>query len=293
MNAWDSDRDRSHGEAPFPHCVIDNFLPEELVERFLSSLSDDDSLFGHKGWGGRRISAQFGTNDYKQLMDENEAFREIHGMLNSRVAIEGLYNWFAKELLVSGLKGNYQNIAKIRYRSDKTEFGVTSNFMKRVFIKFINNPILRRFSLRRFYRALANLFVGPEIYSLISFSKSTGGYIEPLHTDFRHKIFVCLIYLDDLTEGGEFQIKKLDREVPLADCMMYPEETNTESVISIKPKRNRCVIFLNQNNAYHGTTHFDGLRRFIYFAYAASHVESVFETNYTVFLGDIGRNGSI
>lgn len=293
MNVWDGDRVRTQGSAPFPHIVIDSFLPEALVERFLNGLRDDDSIFGHKGWGGRRISAQFGTNEYERLLRDNEAFREIHGILNSRSALEGLYNWYAKDLQRSGLKSDFQDIAKIRYRSDKTEFGVTSNFLRRVFIKLFYNPILRRFGLRRFFRALAGSLSGPEIYSLISFSKSTGGYVEPLHTDSRHKIFVCLIYLDDLDEGGEFQVKKMTQEEPLPSCKMYPAGTEMEAVVSIKPKRNRFAVFLNQNNAYHGTTPFAGLRRFIYFAYAASNVESAFETSHTVVLGDVGRNRRI
>jgi hypothetical protein len=293
MNIWKTAVQRTQGSAPFPHIILDNFLPEELVEQFLEGLRDADSLYGHKGWGGNRISAQFGTNEYKKLLNESEAFREIHEMLNSSDALECLYNWFAPDLRNSGLKVNYLDVSKIHYRTDKTEFGVTSNFLKRVFIKFINNPILRRFRLRRYYRSLADSISGPEIYPLISFSKSTGGYIEPLHTDFRHKIFVCLIYLDDLVEGGEFEVKKLVQERELAKCTMYPLENEAETVMSIKPKRNRCVVFLNQNNAYHATTPFEGLRRFIYFAYAASNVESAFETNYPVLLGDIGRNGTI
>lgn len=293
MNIWAKNRDRVYDSKPFPHVVIDNFLPDELVNKFLCSVRDDDNLYGHKGWEGRRISAQFGTDDYERLLSENEAFREIHGILNSRLALEGLYSWYAKDLGHSGLKEKYQEVSKIRYRTDKTEFGVTSKLWRRAFIKFVNNPILRRFGLRRYFRTLVDSVSGPEIYPLISFSKSTGGYLEPLHTDFRHKIFVCLIYLDDLDEGGEFQVMKLAREAPLSSCRMYPSEEEVETVVSIKPKRNRCAMFLNQNNAYHGTTPFEGLRRFIYFAYAASNVESAFDTDYCVRLGDVGRNGRI
>jgi hypothetical protein len=293
MNAWQSTRVRTQASLPYPHLVIDNFLPDGLIERFLEQLPDDDDVYGHKGWGGRRVSAQFGTKEYERLLHENEAFREIHGILNSRTALEGLYNWCARDIPGSGLDKRFHDVAKIRYRSDKTEFGVTSNLPKRVFIKFFYNPILRRFGLRRFLRALAGIFSAPEIYPLISFSKSTGGYVEPLHTDSRHKIFVCLIYLDDLDDGGEFQVKQLPREMPLASYKMYPAESDARTVASIKPKRNRFAMFLNQNNAYHGTTPFEGLRRFIYFAYAASNVESVFETDYHIPIGDIGRDGRI
>lgn len=293
MNVWDSARARTQGSLPFPHVVIDNFLPEGLIERFLGSFPDDDGVFGHKGWGGRRVSAQFGTREYVRLLEENEAFREIHGILNSRAALEGLYDWCAQNLPRSGLKDRYQDVAKVRYRSDKTEFGVTSSLPRRAFIKLFYNPVLRRFGLRRYFRELAGALSAPELYPLISFSKSTGGYVEPLHTDSRHKIFVCLIYLDDLEEGGEFQLKRLAREEALSSCRMYPAETGAETVISIKPKRNRFAMFLNQNNAYHATTPFEGLRRFIYFAYAASHVESAFVTDHLVMLGDVGRNGRI
>jgi hypothetical protein len=293
MNVWHSARVRTQASTPYPHIVIDNFLPDGLIERFLDNLTDSEGVYGHRGWGGRRVSAQFGTREYERLLADNEAFREIHGILNSRAALEGLYDWCARDIPRSGLEKRFLDVVRVRYRSDKTEFGVTSNRPKRGFIKFFYNPILRRFGLRRFFRALAGVFSGPEIYPLISFSKSTGGYVEPLHTDSRHKIFVCLIYLDDLEDGGEFQVKKLLREPPLPLCQMYPDEADAETVVSLKPKRNRFAMFLNQNNAYHGTTPFEGLRRFIYFAYAASNVESAFDTSYPVRLGDVGRDGSI
>lgn len=293
MNVWSGDRERTQRSTPYPHIVIDDFLPESLVADFLGCVGDDESAFGHRGWGGHRSSAQFGTREYERLLHRHEPFREIHRILNSPAAVEGLHRWYARDLPGSGLKGRFQDASRIRYRSDKTEFGVTSSLARRAFIKYVNNPILRRYGLRRHVRAVRGAFSEPEMYPLISFSKSIGGYVEPPHTDSRHKIFVCLIYLDDVDEGGELQLKQLAQEKALAECPMYPAESALETVFSVKPKRNRCVIFLNQNNAYHGTTPFEGLRRFIYFAYAASHVESAFETNYTVVLGDVGRDGRI
>jgi len=278
---------------PFSHLVIDDFLPSELLNRFLESLNDDDRIFGHKGWGGKRISARFGTKEYDLFKECNPAFKEIHDLLTSQKAIETLYQWHSKAIASSGLKESYQDVSNIKFNANKTEFVVTSNNLKKIYIKLIYNPILRRFRLRRYFRAFFRLFKKPEIYPLISFSKSTGGYVEPLHTDSRHKVFVCLIYFDDVDEGGEILLKKLKEQPNLSSCDMYPEDKNIETTIPVKSKRNRFVMFLNQNNAYHSTTPFEGLRRFIYFAYAVSNEESAFETDQEVKLGDIGRDQKI
>src|SRR5688572_3966462 len=103
MDVWNAGRERMQGSSPYPHVVIDNFLPDELVDRFLEQLGDDERIYGHKGWGGNRVSAMLGTRGYRRLLEQNEAFREIHAILNSRAAIEGLYRWCASDLPRSGL----------------------------------------------------------------------------------------------------------------------------------------------------------------------------------------------
>jgi hypothetical protein len=293
MNVWTPSRDREHGSQPFPHIVVDDFLPGDLVERFLDSIGDDESIFDHHGWGGNRVSSRFGTKEYARFLETNDAFREIHAYLNSPDTIKSIYKWLGDDIKTSGLKPAYQKPENIRYNGEKTEFGITSSKLKKLFIKTFYNPVLRKMKLRRVVRGIARLFSRPEMYPLISFSRSKGGYVEPVHTDSRHKVFVCLIYLDTMENSGEFLIQKLKQEKPLSSCEMYPDESDVETVVALQPKRNRLAMFLNQNNAYHATNPFEGLRRFIYFAYAVSNEESAFVTDEPVLLGDIGRKGQI
>jgi hypothetical protein len=280
-------------DTPFAHAVIDDFLPEEILQGLIRDLDVDRSLLHHKGWGGNRLSVQFGTTEYGQLLDRYDSFRRLHEALLSSESLLGILELFSLQMSKIGLKRRYRNLARITYRQDKTEFVLTSSFLKRAFIKFFYNPVLRRRRLRRYIRTVTRRVLGTELYPLVSFSVSKGGYLEPVHTDSRHKVIVGLLYLENLNTGGDLQILKLKNSVPRSACIRYPKPAEVEPVISISPRQNRLVIFLNSNDAYHATTPFDGLRRFVYLSYAVSREESAFETDYVVRLGDEARDGRI
>ncbi|MDB3990743.1 hypothetical protein N9425_02685 [Gammaproteobacteria bacterium] len=286
---WSIDRKRSKKSSPYPHIIIDNFLPSKLIDNFLNEIKDDDNFFEHFGWKGKRVSVRFGTKEYEDLIEKSKSFSEIHNLLNTKDAIKGLYKWFEDDITNTGLKTEYHDIEKIDYKQDKTEFSITSNLAIRIYHRFFLNPIIRKYNLRRYFRRFMRIFSAPSIYPLFSYSQSTGGYVEPDHTDSRHKVFICLIYLDDLDEGGSLVIKRNKKEKPLSECEMYPPPEELEAGQVVPTSRNRFVCFINQNNAYHSTLPFIGLRRFIYFAYAVSNEETAFETDYTVRLGDAGR----
>ena len=289
FDLWSSNRERSKQTLPFPHIMIDNFLPQGLIESFFEEIKGDNDFFEHYGWGGKRISVRYGTNEYNSLLKNSDSFNKIHSLLNTPRAVEGLYDWFREDIVNSGLKSDYLNLSKLKYNSDITEYSVTSNFFIRLYHKIFLNPIIRGYSLRRYYRRFMRYLSLPAIYPLFSYSQSSGGYVEPTHTDSRHKVFICLIYLDDMGDGGELVIQKNKKDKKLSSCKAYPLADEIEASDVIKPRRNRFICFINQNNAYHSTLPFIGLRRFIYFAYAVSNEESAFKTDYEVQLGDAGN----
>ena len=110
--------------------------------------------------------------------------------------------------------------------------------------------------------------------------------------DARHKIFVGLIYLDDMDhEGGLNIYRSKSNDSDIKESAMFPREDQVVLEKRVQPKRNRLVLFLNCNNAWHGTEPFKyESRRFIYFSFGARWVESAFETNQKVTAGDVHAN---
>ncbi len=287
MSIW-VNRTLRQSATPFPRVVVDDFLPDSIVEPLVRDCSDGH-FFHHRGWGGSRVSVQYGSHQWEQLQAMNETVRQLHELLVSQKTLEELFELFGPHLSDSGLKEQYRSPSQLHYTPDRTEFVITSSVVKRAYIKSFYNPILRRLRLRRHVRALARRVNGPTVHPLLSISVSKGGYLQPVHTDARHKIFVGLVYLDDIVDGGELQILQAKTPTRRDASMQFPELSALNTVASIAPKRNRLVAFVNTNDAYHATTAFQGLRRFIYFSYAASHEESAFETSYPVSLGDADR----
>ena len=89
---------------------------------------------------------------------------------------------------------------------------------------------------------------------------------------------------------GEISVFKSNQtDLSVYDSPMFPSVENIDEIKKLHVKKNRLVLFLNSNNAWHGTNPFDGERRFIYFSIAAGDVESAFESKFSVRLGDRTR----
>ena len=288
-----SKKNTIYTNSPFPLIICDDFIDEKIITNIKKELSASENLFHHHGWGGKRSSIQYGTNQYEIMLKTNKTMNDLHQTLISKNYLDLIFNYFSKDLSRFGLKKEFLKFNTIIYNKYKTDFIIGSSILKKVVLKFFYNPILRKYKLRRFIRKFNSLFFKPTIYPGVSFSKSIGGYSEIPHTDSRHKLFIGLLYLDELKSGGELTILKDKANSKLEDSKQYLEKEQRLIVKKIKPKKGRLVLFLNTNNAYHSVEKFQGLRRFVYFSFSLSNAESIFNTNYQVKISDVGPDGKI
>lgn len=284
---------KSYVNKPYPHIVIENFLKETDVDLINKALEKSKDCFHHHGWKGKRSSVQFGTNEYENIIRDNRILSVLHNELISKSFVSEIFKVFKKDFSKFALKKQYHDLNDLIYNTSKYDFVIGSSFFKKFILKMFYNPILRRLKLRKILRSFFSIFVKSTIYPGISLSRSIGGYTEVAHTDSRHKMFVGLIYLDELKKGGELNILTNKHETDIKDCKQYLEKENQKIVKKLKPSKGKLVLFLNSNNAYHSVESFKGLRRFIYFSFAINNTESLFKTNYNVVLSDIGPNGKI
>ena len=126
------------------------------------------------------------------------------------------------------------------------------------------------------------IFTKPKAYPLISVNLSLGSYLEPVHLDSRHKLIVGLLYFDNIDNGGEVSLFEKKEKDSLDNYIQYPQQKDLKIITKVKSKKNRLLLFLNSNKAYHGTNDFKGTRRFIYFSYAIQNEDSCFKTSYSV-----------
>lgn len=272
----------------FPYLVVDNFIPHDVLREIDGSWAVLDDYYHHFANGGNRESVQFGTKKFADLINSNASFCAVYQQLTNIEFLQELYRKFQPYFEKFGLKKEFRNIGNIRFKARKTDYLITDSLFKKALIKFFVNPIVRKFRIRGVFRSLVFRWMQPACHPLLSFSKSRQGYREEPHADARHKIFVGLIYLDDMDHEGGLNIFRFkSNDCDIEESPMFPREDLIELEKRVQPKRNRLVLFLNSNNAWHGTEPFkDKSRRFIYFSFGARWVESAFETKRNVTSGD-------
>lgn len=274
---------------PFPYAVVDNFLPEKLIGPILEKIDTYSENLNYHANKGMRMSVLFGTKSYSSLLKSKE-FRDIHEYIISKQLLKKIHDSFSAHYSDFGLRQEFRVIPELSFRTNKSEIFITDNIVKKGLIKYFYNPWIRKAQLRQSIRRVFQTFRSPHLYPSISLSHSKGGYLESVHTDSRHKIFVGLIYFDDMNGEGELSIfKSNDTDLSLYDSPMYPKPEHLDEIKKVKIKRNRLILFLNSNNAWHGTNPFVGERKFIYFSIAAGDVESAFESKFSGRLGDRTR----
>ena len=160
---------------PFPHIVIDDFLPQKLLKGLLESTDVLPKYFHHKANKGKRLGVLFGSKSYRKLLKENNIFLKLHSNIIDEVFLSEVYKAFADEFDKFGLKKEYQNLKKSPLKATKSEFFVSENIFKRIFVKLIYNPIIRGKQIRIYLRKLEAMLLGTYLYPSISISKSTVG----------------------------------------------------------------------------------------------------------------------
>ena len=106
---------------------------------------------------------------------------------------------------------------------------------------------------------------------MYDFSKAGNGYSREIHRDSDQRIVVFILYLNSASEkdnhqGGNFDIYKLiDGEKSIAK----PDIKNCEKVKSIRPEQGKLIVFLNENNSFHGVSEMKNHSDFRYFIYGS------------------------
>ena len=276
-------------DSHFPSVIVDNFLPDEIIEPLLTNIDSYSENLNYYANNGMRMSVLYGSKSYLNLMQRNE-FKRLHDYLVDPKLLKKIHETFKHYYSDFGLLDEFHNIESLPYVTSRTEFFIADSKLKKAFIKFFYNPIVRGAGFRPAIRKILRYIRPPFLYPTISLSHSRGGYLEPVHVDSRHKIFVGLIYLDDMDDEGEVSIfNSTDQELSLYESPMFPPTELVREYKKVSVKKNRLLLFLNTNNAWHGTNSFVGDRKFIYFSIAAGDVESSFASKFSNRLADRTR----
>ena len=106
---------------------------------------------------------------------------------------------------------------------------------------------------------------------LYEFTKAGNGYSREIHRDTDNRIVVFLLYLNNAPtnidhQGGNFDVYKL---IEGNKNIVKPDEKSCKKIESIKPETGKLVVFLNENDSFHGVCEMKNHSDFRYFVYGS------------------------
>ncbi len=157
---------------PFPHVIHEQFIRPELYRQLCESFPacpPTPEPTGH--------SLYWGDEGYRQLLDEQPAWRALHRTFHDQRFIEWAAEQFAPIWRECGCTIDPARARYVPYREDRIDKA--------------------RRALRRVEHTPEELFVRIDIY------QGRVGYGRPIHVDHRRRLISLLVYFCDPMQGGE------------------------------------------------------------------------------------------
>ncbi len=225
-------------DKPFPILCFDNFLSDEENKDIYNSITKLDNFDEFK-WGGRG-QIRKGTNNYKNLLNQNKIINSLNLFFNNRKVFEFFLNKFTNKEQFNIDNSNIIKNFKQNYKK---------NFIEKIKNRFLKNH---------------------EVSFLeMDFSQASKGYFREPHHDKSSRLVNFLLYFNDLepNDGGALEIFKYKNQPDV-----FLPQPNINDLIKVKtfvPKSKQLIVFLSNPISIHGVNKLisDKKRVFAYGSY--------------------------
>ena len=250
--------------------IVDNFIDKDLCEKLIGAFNANyPSLKKKEIHGGRQFLSSTDL-EFNELLKNSDDWKNLERKINSPkfldFCLDKLELKDKKFSLVNFFKlKNLTNIEKIYKKFSTTQSKLISKKNLVIYILFrIYRDILRKIKFSKLFYPNKSA-----VELLFDYSKAGNGYKRKIHRDSDNRLVVFLIYLNspsttDENSGGDFDIYKL---IDGVKSTAYPEKKNCKKIKSIKPESGKLIVFLNNDESFHGVeemkNHSD-YRHFIY-----------------------------
>lgn len=224
---------------PYPILEFNNFLNIEESKQATQILKQ--SIFDETKDGGRK-NIRKGSLNFNKFLKKNKIFSDIYNFLNN----ENTFQYFVRELKI------LSNQSSSRYEIKNLPKKFKPNFyeFKRGIHKLNYPKRLLNFIYKKLPYKVQNLF-NFYFFDLI-FCYAKKGYSTPVHRDKNSRIFVFLLYLNDLNEndGGCLEIYKNKKKI-IDNKTVVPHSNDVSLKYKIKPEAGKLVIFQSNPVSFH------------------------------------------
>ncbi len=246
---------------------VDNFIDNKLCKKLIkesNSIKNKTEIHG-----GRKFLSSTDIEFYN-LLNNSKEWKNLINKINSKKFLSFCLKKFNLE------DNNFSLVDFFKYKN-LTDAQISFKKLSSTRIRLIPTKNLVLYSLIRLYRdCLRKIKFSKMFYPyknvvelLFDYSKAGNGYSRQIHRDSDNRLVVFILYLNkpskkDNYKGGNFDIYKL---IKGNKNTTYPNKKNCKKIDSIKPHPGKLIVFLNDNNSYHGVEimkNHSQLRDFIY-----------------------------
>ena len=233
---------------------VNNFIDKKLCKKLIQESNSLENISNKTEIHGGRKFLSSTDIEFYNLLIKSKNWRNLANQINSEKFLSSCLKKFNLEeknfSLVNFFKSN--NLTNTQFSYKKLSSTIT---------RLIPTKNLVIYSLIRLYRDVLRKIKFSKIFYpyksavelLFDYSKAGNGYSRQIHRDSDNRLVVFILYLNspsktDGHKGGDFDIYKLikGKNVP------FPDKKNCKKIKSIKPKPGQLIVFLNDNNSFHG-----------------------------------------
>ena len=249
--------------------IIDNFIDDKFCESLISASSlQSDSKDKTEMHGGRDFLSST-TLQFNDLINNSKDWSILVEKLNSPEFL----NFCLKKLdlkrefsLVDFFKSKNLNNSQKSYKkigSTKSRL-IPTKALLRYFLKRVFKDITRKIKYSKLFYSKKSA-----VELLFDYSKAGNGYSRSIHRDSDNRLVVFILYLNSPSQtdnhtGGNFDIYKL---INKDKNLTHPDAKNCSKIESIEPKSGKLIVFLNENESFHGVEKMNNHEEFRHFIY--------------------------
>ena len=256
---------------PFPHFIIDDFLPAELSSELINDsaqLFDKNTLTIH----GNRKFINNTSILFKTLLGKSSCWKLLHTYFSSQDFFNEIKTVFYKyddefckkhikkqNILIKNIIKEKNSNLKFKKIGDFKIEGLGFNAI----IGFVVWKVLTRLKFK-FILVISEFVKQKKIAQLLfDVSLAGNGYGRSSHRDSDNRLFVFLLYLSEFNNsdtgiGGDLEILSYQPKDKSVINSHSPKQDQIQLVSTIKPKQNRLVVFLNSDISIHAVSKMEG-----------------------------------
>ena len=248
--------------------IIDNYIDQSTCQKLVQDYTRFVSTDLYRFQGGRRTFSNTSLNCIN-LIEKSESWADLAYLFSSRVFLDECLS----ELGINEPLESTSLIADIgkrfKWLRSKASSPLRHTSFRMALLWYSYLCIINTYVA--FSSLIARMRNKVLVEMFFDLSSASNGYSREIHRDTENRVFIFLLYLNDLEASKTSSGGNLRLYSPTTASSMdpQPDASQVACIESVEPKAGRLVVFENTEDAYHDVELMRGYDKERFFCYGA------------------------